>query len=126
MTKLQRINIMNTKRIALAVTAALILAATTLTGACVNKVEPCEEFDKFAEIYAASCPEIEAWATECASNLAEMLPEDRQDFDWCVDCYFDLSEDPAMDCSEAPLGAECPVLLNTTLDASCNWPTPET
>ena len=118
---------MNAKRTALAVTAAMILAATALWGACVDKVDPCEEFDAFAEIYASTCPQVEAWATECASHLKEMLPEVRQDFDWCVDCYFYLDSDSSMDCSEAPLGAECPALLNATLstpDATCDWPTP--
>lgn len=124
MTEPRQINIMNTKRIALAVTAALILAATAQTVACVNKVEPCAEFDAFAEIYAASCPAVEAWSTQCATNLDAMLPEARQDFDWCVDCYRDLNEDPSMDCSVAPLDEPCPALLNDTLDATCNWPIP--
>jgi len=115
---------MTMKKITPSVSAALILAATALSGACVNKVEPCAEFDKFAEIYAATCPEVEAWSTECATNLAEMDLEARQDFDWCVDCYRDFDEDIELDCSSAPLGASCPLLLNTTLDASCNWPIP--
>jgi len=124
MTDPRQIYIMNTKRIALAVTAALTLAAMAQTVACVNRVEPCAEFDTFAEIYAASCPAVDAWATECATNLDLMPPEARQDFDWCVDCYRDLNDDPSMDCSDAPLGAGCPTFLNDTLDASCNWPTP--
>jgi hypothetical protein len=129
MTNPQRTDIMNAKRIALAVTAAMILAATALSGACVDKVDPCEEFNKFANVYEATCPQFKTWSTDCASHLGGMLPEDRQDFDWCVDCYFDLHSDPGMDCSEAPLGADCPTLLNTTLlnatlDATCTWPTP--
>lgn len=124
MTKPRRIDIMNAKKIALALTAAMILSAASLFGACVNKVDPCEEFDAFADVYEASCPEIRAWSTDCASNLDEMLPEDRQDFDWCVDCYFELDSDPEMDCSETPLGADCLTLLNTTLDATpCDLPT---
>ena len=123
---------MNTKIIALALTAALILSATVLSGACVEKVTPCEEFDVFAEIYAASCPAVEAWATECASNVHEIPTlEQSQDFDWCVDCYRDCescasapNDEPDKDCRVAPLGASCPTLLNTTLDASCTWPIP--
>lgn len=123
---------MKTKTIALALTAAVILFATGLSGACVEKVSPCEEFDAFAEIYATGCPAVEAWSTQCASNLLEIPSlEQRQDFDWCVDCYRDCescasdpNDEPDQDCSVAPLGASCPTLLNTTLDASCNWPIP--
>jgi hypothetical protein len=117
---------MNGQRIGLAVAAALILCAGALSGACVEKVGPCEEFSSFAEIYATGCPEVEAWATQCASNLDEMPLEARQDFDWCVECYRIFNDDLDTDCRQAPLGAGCPVLLNDTLDASCNWPVPST
>ncbi len=122
----RRIDIMNGQRIALTL-VAVTLAATVLLAACVEKVSPCDKFDVFAEIYAPSCPAVETWATSCASNLAEILPEDRQDFDWCVDCYVLADDDMERNCMQAPLGNSCPALLNRTLstpDASCLWPVP--
>lgn len=116
-----------TATVSVAVVAALSLGVVVLSGACVEKVSPCEEFDKFAEIYGPSCPEVNAWATECASNIDTMNAsglEIRQDFDWCVDCYRAQHDNENRDCSEAPLGALCPTLLNDTLDASCIWPNP--
>jgi hypothetical protein len=115
---------MKAHRVPRAVIAAVTLLAMGLAAACVERVKPCEELAKFAEIYAATCPEVEVYSTSCATNLDALLPEIRQDFDWCVDCYYNLYEDPDGDCHEAPLGAACPTLLNDTLDASCTWPIP--
>ncbi len=114
---------MSAQRTALAATAAVILTATALSGACVEKDDPCEEIDAFADIYSTDCPAIDAWSTQCASNLQRMLPEARQDFDWCVECYLELNDSPDLECTDAPLGENCSDLLNTTLDASCTWPT---
>lgn len=111
----------------LALIAVLTLGSAALAGACVEKVSFCEEFDVFAELYGPTCPEVEAWATECATNVDELNRSDleaRQDLDWCVDCYRTQYDDEDQDCSEAPLGNECPALLNATLDASCTWPSP--
>jgi len=113
---------MNAKKILLALVAATILAATPLAGACVEKVGPCEEFNSFAELYGGTfCPTVDVWATECATNLDKLRPEVRQDFDWCVECFRELDTSSDLDCKEAPLGEDCPILLNETLDASCNW-----
>ncbi len=104
--------------------AATILAATLPSLACVEKVQPCDEVAHLVDIYGQDCPALGSWATECASNLALLLPEDRQDFDWCVDCFVQLDSDQDIDCSQAPLGSGCPELLSSTLDATCTWPVP--
>lgn len=101
---------------------ALALAALGPTAACVDRVEPCDKFDTFAEHYGgSSCPEVDSFATRCASGLTELDPAPRQSFDWCVDCYTLVAEGAALDCSQDPLEVSCATMLNTAIGSACTF-----
>jgi hypothetical protein len=108
-------------RLSLGATLAVVLSLGTLQ-ACVDKVDACEEYDKFAETFDASCVGLSDW--ECATELPRMAPDLQQDFDWCVDCFrLRETEDPDLDCSVPTLGATpCGELLDWQLGVTCFSP----
>lgn len=95
-------------------TACLLLGGLS---ACSEPVTPCEEYDRFAEAVAESCPAL-AW--DCEAEYSALGPERQQDLDWCLDCVRGRMEgETDLDCSEAPLSTQdCSGLLEATLDAT--------
>lgn len=107
---------------AIRLSLATIAMATITVGslqACVDKVDACEEYDKFAETFDASCVGLSDW--DCPTELPRMAPDLQQDFDWCVDCFrLRETEDPDLDCSFPTLGATpCGDLLDWQLGVTC-------
>jgi len=98
---------------------AIALAAIGLAVACVDRVEPCEKFDVFAEAYRASCPEADDFASQCATEMAKLEPAPRQSFDWCVDCYTMKVDDTELDCSVDPLEVSCATMLTFAIGGTC-------
>lgn len=101
---------------------SLLLAALLVIGmaaaGCDKNVQPCDQYDRFAESAATTCPSL-AW--DCEAQYPLLAPEDQQDLDWCLDCIRAQAEgETDRDCSSAPLSAlDCGALLDQTLDASC-------
>ena len=95
-----------------------LVALTLGVTACKDDVNPCDEYQRFADTVTDLCPGL-SW--DCESSYSTLLPEAQQDLDWCLDCVrLRESGESDRDCSEAPISAsDCGALLDTTLDASC-------
>lgn len=96
---------------------ALLLGCLAAEG-CDKNVQPCDQYQRFADSVATTCPSL-SW--DCEAQYPLLAPEAQQDLDWCLDCVRAQAEgETDRDCSSAPLSAaDCGALLDQTLDASC-------
>jgi len=106
---------MRLPNLAVATVLALLVAPS-----CDKNVQPCDEYAKFADAVAPTCPSL-SW--DCETEYPLLEPERQQDLDWCLDCVRAQAEgETDRDCSSAPLSElDCGVLLEEILtpDASC-------